>query len=210
MAPLKRTGADKYVSFRQLAEHEQEGVAFRVRSISRGPVGIIAIHGGGIDEGTSEIAEEIAADDYSFYAFEGRLPDGNWDLHLTATNFDEPRGLALATESMLIVSIHGEGKEGAPLVFLGGRNEELLNSIETSLQAAEFKCKRGGLGIAGEHPDNICNRTISGSGVQLELTQALRETFFAQLHSRLGRTKRSQRFYEFVAAVRSAIKSYEL
>ena len=51
---------------------------------------IIAPHGGGIEPGTTELAEAIARNDFSFYTFEGKKRTSNRDLHLTATRFDEP------------------------------------------------------------------------------------------------------------------------
>jgi phage replication-related protein YjqB (UPF0714/DUF867 family) len=68
---------------------------------------IMAIHGGGIEPGTSEIALATAgyhpatltpaADGHGlhdFWLFEGLLSSGNGDLHVTASNYDEP----IATE----------------------------------------------------------------------------------------------------------------
>jgi phage replication-related protein YjqB (UPF0714/DUF867 family) len=68
---------------------------------------VMAVHGGGIEAGTSEIALATAgyhpatltpsADGYGlhdFWLFEGLLASNNGDLHVTASHYDEP----IATE----------------------------------------------------------------------------------------------------------------
>jgi Poly-gamma-glutamate hydrolase len=63
---------------------------------------VMAIHGGGIEKGTSEIALAVAgyhpatlatSDDvfglHDFWLFEGLLPSGNGKLHVTASHYDE-------------------------------------------------------------------------------------------------------------------------
>ena len=69
---------------------------------------ITAIHGGGIEGGTSEVALAVAgyhpatfltATDalglHDFWMFEGLLSSGNTRLHVTSTNYDEPIALEL-------------------------------------------------------------------------------------------------------------------
>jgi len=52
---------DRYESFDELCKHAIEGRDFRIRTASRpGQVAVIAPHGGGIEPGTSELAEAIA------------------------------------------------------------------------------------------------------------------------------------------------------
>src|SRR5438034_10673680 len=73
-----RPMADKYASFSELAMSELEGRDFQVRLRKRnGVAAVIAPHGGGIEPGTSELADVIAASDFSFYAFEGIKAAGN-------------------------------------------------------------------------------------------------------------------------------------
>ena len=63
---------DKYSSFAVLARHQIEGQDYRILFRKRnGARVIIAPHGGGIEPGTTEIADAIAGNDLSFYAFEG-------------------------------------------------------------------------------------------------------------------------------------------
>jgi phage replication-related protein YjqB (UPF0714/DUF867 family) len=78
-----------------------------------GVAALIAPHGGGIEPGTSEVADAIAATDFSFYAFEGIKADGNRrDLHITSRRFDEPRCVDLVKASPQVISIHGEDSNG--------------------------------------------------------------------------------------------------
>ena len=101
--------ADKYPNFATLARHERSGIDYRVLVRRARPAfDIIAPHGGGIEPGTSEIADAIAGEKYSFYAFEGLKPSGNADLHLTSTRFDEPLCLAVLGDSSLALTVHGE------------------------------------------------------------------------------------------------------
>lgn len=87
--------ADKYATFSLLAESMREGRDFRRRRRKRRvATAVIAPHGGGIEPGTSEVADAVAADDFSFYAFEG-IKSKNGDLHITSTRFDEPRCVTL-------------------------------------------------------------------------------------------------------------------
>jgi phage replication-related protein YjqB (UPF0714/DUF867 family) len=199
------TVADKYATFSELAQSEGAGRDFRVRLREHGGATVvIAPHGGGIEPGTSEVADAIADDDLSFYAFEGIRPAENGDLHITSVRFDEPRCLALVGASPRAISIHGEECE-RPVVFLGGRDGAMLGRLRKSLSAKGFSCETHESGrLQGLNPANICNRTPSGLGVQLELSKGLRRSFFESL-SRSGRRCTTQHFNQFVAAVREAV-----
>ena len=80
-----------YRSFRELARREPKEGAYLIE-YRRGASGIavMAIHGGGIEPGTTEIAEAVAGRDHSFYSFTGIKPEGNWRLHISSRLFDEP------------------------------------------------------------------------------------------------------------------------
>lgn len=197
--------ADKYANFSELAQSEKEGTDFRVRlRANGGSTAIIAPHGGRIEPGTSEVAEAIANNDFSFYTFEGIKPGENADLHITSTRFDEPRCVALVGASPRAVSIHGEERQ-RPVVFLGGRDGAMLGRLRKSLSARGFTCEtHESAQVQGLNPANICNRTASGAGVQLELSRGLRRSFFESL-SQSGRRSTTQQFHQFVAAVREAV-----
>jgi phage replication-related protein YjqB (UPF0714/DUF867 family) len=199
--------ADKYRSFTELAKNAEEGKDFRVRLLNGArATAIIAPHGGGIEPGTSEIAVAIAQDDLSFYAFEGIKPNGNGDLHITSTRFDEPRCIRLVTASEQTVAIHGENSD-AEVVFLGGRDDALIARIRDSLLSKGFKVeKHSSPALQGCDQTNICNRTKNQRGVQMELSSGLRRSFFTEFTSGNGRqNSQTAAFHQFVAAVREAI-----
>jgi phage replication-related protein YjqB (UPF0714/DUF867 family) len=178
---------DKYSSFSELTKYETQGRDFRVRLREHlCTFAVIAPHGGGIEPGTSEVAEAIAGDNVSFYAFEGIKPTGNGNLHITSTRFDEPQCIALVMASPWVLSIHGEDSE-SKVVFLGGRDEAVLNRLRNSLMAGGFSVEtHNSPALQGCDTANICNRGISACGVQLELSNGLRRCFFESL-SRGGR-----------------------
>jgi phage replication-related protein YjqB (UPF0714/DUF867 family) len=202
--------ADKYASFAELAMSEIEGRDFQVRLRKRDGVAVvIAPHGGGIEPGTSEVADAIAANDLSFYAFEGIKAVGNRrNLHITSTRFDEPRCLDLVRASPQAISIHGEDSDGQ-VVYLGGRAVVTLGRIRESLRARGFRFEtHESPHLQGLDRANICNQTSNGAGVQLELSNGLRRSFFESL-SKSGRNSQTERFHRFAVAVREALAESE-
>jgi phage replication-related protein YjqB (UPF0714/DUF867 family) len=195
---------DKYKSFSELDEKEKRDVDFCIRLQERiGTTAVIAPHGGGIEPGTSEIAEAIAGENLSFYSFEGIKSTGNRDLHITSTRFDEPQCVALVKASPRILSIHGEDSE-QQVAFLGGRDTAMLKRLHDSLVGVGFVVEtHKNPALQGTDEANICNRG-RGSGVQIELSNGLRSSFFPSL-SRKGRLTKTQRFEQFVNAVRAVI-----
>jgi phage replication-related protein YjqB (UPF0714/DUF867 family) len=166
---------DKYRSYAELHENEEEGIDFRVCMTDRAAsAAVIALHGGKIEPGTSEIATAIAGESYSLYSFEGLKPRSNQDLHITSTNFDEPRCVLLIATHNFVVSVHGlRGEHEA--VDLGGLDIGLRDAACQKLKDAGFIAKvvtRGSHAALSER--NICNRGQRRIGVQLELTRGLR------------------------------------
>ena len=173
----------EYVNFAELAKKERKGVDYRISTRRRkgAALAIVAPHGGGIEPGTSEIAEAIAGNDCSFAAFIGIKRSGNKALHVTSTNFDEPRCLKVVRDAQNVVAIHGEDSD-REVVFLGGKNEELAGKIRTALEQHGFKVeKHPDPGLQGVDDSNVCNRGIGKAGVQLELSNGLRKRFFKTL-----------------------------
>lgn len=195
--------ADTYKTFDALKDGERRR-SFGIRTRRGTATAIIAPHGGSIEAGTSEIADRIAGDVFSFYAFEGRKGSGNRRLHITSTNFDEPVCCEILARSESVVSIHGEGSP-QKIVFLGGSDTQAGRHIRQALQAAGFVVRiHSNRLLQGTERRNVCNRGITGRGVQLELSKGLRRSFFAGL-SRVGRRKTTKDFAKFVKAVRSAL-----
>jgi phage replication-related protein YjqB (UPF0714/DUF867 family) len=155
---------------------------------------------------TSEIADAIAGEDFSFYAFEGLKAKDNGDLHITSTRFDEPTCLALIKASTTVLTIHGEHSEAdGEGVFVGGRDAAQGRRLGAALRAKGFAVSRhADPDLQGLEPANLCNRGQSRQGVQLELSRAVRLTMFESL-SRRGRTRPTARFRAFVAALRGVL-----
>ena len=183
---------------------------------------VLAIHGGGIEGGTSEIALAVAGyhpatfahvtdcyGSHDFWIFEGLLSSGNGDLHVTATHYDDPIALKVVQISRRCISLHGLSDAAAnDSIHIGGRDTELGSIVLEELSAA---------GIAADiaidpdtnasDPANICNKTTSGAGVQLELGATYRASLFAPgCNTReLRKNNTNADFCKLVTALRRAL-----
>ncbi|TXI48819.1 MAG: replication protein [Lysobacter sp.] len=166
---------DKYSSFEQLTTSESSDAYQISCEFRRSAVAIVAPHAGKIEPGTSEICREIAGRELTFYLFEGCKSSANSDLHITSTRFDEPIALKVISDADTVVTIHGQSGDEM-FVNVGGLDQMLGNKIIESLTA--FGCAAGRRSephLQGRDPLNICNKGNSGSGVQLEISRALRD-----------------------------------
>ncbi len=200
---------DRYARFADLASVEVVGQDYRITDRERlAPVIIVAPHAGGIEPGTGEIARAVAGESYSFYCFEGVKLRRNEMLHITSTRFDEPSCRELVAKHRVVLALHGcAGEE--PVIYLGGRNVELSRHMMDALMAAGFTT-RGTINrdLAGQEPDNICNRGATGQGCQLEISYGLRKTLFESLSQR-GRKMTQPPFDTLVGAIRQGIFAYK-
>jgi phage replication-related protein YjqB (UPF0714/DUF867 family) len=168
--------ADRYPDFATLAAAHEQDRDYRITVQDRGTrVAIIAPHGGTIEPKTASIARAVAGDDLSFYLFEALRAGAHGDYHITSHRFDEPRALALVAGADTSIAIHGRKDDGTDTVWLGGRDEILRDAVGDALRAAGFEAALN-TALPGVHPSNICNRTRSGAGVQLELPRSLRRS----------------------------------
>lgn len=195
-----------YASFDELQKQETLEVDYRIR-FRKGSSGIavMAIHGGGVEPGTTEIAEAVAGGQHSFYTFSGLKTAGNARLHISSRKFDEPLGLEIATGSHTAITIHG-CRDADPAVYLGGRHDQLKACIRATLKAAGFAV-RDSRRFPGINPKNICNKNTSGMGVQLEISLALRKRLFP------GLTRRHRKCFtpgltRFASAIQNGIADY--
>lgn len=191
---------DKYSSFEELKGREAEG-AYRVEAVDRGSAAcIIAPHGGKIEPGTSELTRSVAGQDLSYYVFEGIKGDGNADLHITSSRFDEPMGDALVRNCYFAVSLHGcQGAE--EVVYIGGRHQALALRIKAQLEKLGFTvATHPNPELQGVCRDNICNRGRLGMGVQLEISRGLRDRL-----ARKRLEEKASTANDFAAAIRHAI-----
>ena len=157
---------------------------------------ILAPHGGTIEPGTARLAAAVAGDALSFYAFEALRAGAYGDLHITSHRFDEPRALRLVGGAETAVALHGRRDDGTETVWLGGRATALRDRIGAALRVAGVAAEPNDA-LPGVHPSNICNRTRSGAGVQLELPRSLRRRLTADPAA----------LEAFAAAVRGAVLS---
>ncbi|MER8158170.1 poly-gamma-glutamate hydrolase family protein [Streptomyces sp. NPDC094472] len=201
---------DLYSSYTDLAAHEVEGVSYERRSVpvASATWAAIAIHGGGIEAGSGEMARYVAAGRMQHYEFAGIKSSGNFDLHVTSTNFDEPICQGIVFNSRRCLSFHGyTGAAGVPETSLGGLDTDTAARIGDALTRAGFRVVTAAQEINGNDPDNIANRTLLGAGVQLEMSNALRASFFPGGDlSRAMRDsgQRTPAFYAYANAVLSA------
>lgn len=198
---------DTYPNFDSLAKTEKEDVDFRVRLFprERASLVIIAPHGGAIEPGTSEIALGVAGNDYSCALFEGTKPKNNAILHITSGNFDEPRFSDLVAAHRQTLAIHGEKNAKEMIVYIGGRDLKMGAQIRASLERHGYAvAPHPSASLQGTDPNNICNRNVSKSGIQLELTEALRRTFFAGWDAE-GRKQPTPELTRFVNAIREGL-----
>jgi phage replication-related protein YjqB (UPF0714/DUF867 family) len=167
--------SDKYGSFEELKRHEtlDQDYTISLRDVGS-RVSIIAPHGGKIEPRTSDLARLIAGANYNLYCFEGIKDKENGGLHITSHCFDEPGALGLVSKSALVVAVHAcTGTTGK--VYIGGLHKTLGRLIAKKLQDCGIRVSNDHPRFQGLNPANICNRGITGKGVQLEVTRDLRD-----------------------------------
>lgn len=196
----------KYNNYRQLNENETKGRGYLIH-FRHGKSGILVMapHGGGIEPGTTEIADALAGMEHSFYSFDGVKRLANWNLHITSRQFDEPIGINIAKNSQTIVTVHG-CKEKGKIVYIGGRDLQLKEKIIKAIKLTSFMVIESPR-FPGINELNICNRSRNGRGVQLEISMGLRRTMFQDI-SRMKRKKTTKVFDRFISAVRSALSDF--
>lgn len=209
------TSDDLYANFAELAAAEPNAYQISIRNIENGNTTdsktlIFTPHGGGIEPGSTEIADAIAdastGADYDFYSFTGVKSSNNGTLHITSTNFDEPTCEDIVEVSTRTIAIHGCG-ETSSIVYVGGRDTTLKTQIATALSNAGFTVSTTPPGyLAGTSTTNICNRNATGAGVQLEISKGLRLQMMTSLYSTSGRaSSKTTTFYSFVNAIRGVL-----
>ncbi|ARG65664.1 poly-gamma-glutamate hydrolase family protein [Staphylococcus epidermidis] len=170
---------DKYQSMTQLEKETTEGVDWRKDTKNTGnQVLIVAPHGGSIEQGTTELTKALAdKGNYDYYSFEGIRPKNNSELHVTSTHYDDPTLNQMIKNRTATISIHGaSGTE--EIIYLGGPRSDLRNAIEKQLVGCGFTVKVPPEYLGGQNNKNFINKEDNNTGVQLELTTALRKAFF--------------------------------
>lgn len=169
---LNLYAADKYSSYKELIQNEIEGQDYTIEvTDKKHPISILAVHGGMIETGTSELTQLIAGNEFNQYHFKGK----NFSLHITSSKFDEPKALELAKKSQNCLSIHGFINDAKEAICIGGGDSENASLLAKELQnqfpsiEIEFPCKK----YPGKDPSNIVNR-CQNTGIQLEMSGKLR------------------------------------
>ena len=156
--------------------HQVEDTDYKihVRANAQSSIAVIAPHGDGIERYTSEIASEIAGEDFNLYMFEGiRLSENYTALHLSSYRFDELQCLELLTGCDHVVAIHGCGGE-AQQALVGGLDAGLKAVVAQPIATLGIKTLLVDHPFLAVDPMNICNQGRPGVGVQIEMTMPLR------------------------------------
>ncbi|MCP9988489.1 MULTISPECIES: poly-gamma-glutamate hydrolase family protein [Streptomyces] len=188
---------------------------------------VLAMHGGAIEGGTSELCLGIAgydpatllpADDglgvHDYWMFEGLRSSGNRELHVTANHNDDHVCRSMVRSSLNVLSLHGctsaQAQTANPrAVVVGGLNERFKTLLKAEFDREGIAWRDGNdpevRDLAGISPDNPCNSTMLGKGGQLELTTELRAAMFRD-NTRAGRAGTlTDDYRNFVRACRTAI-----
>jgi phage replication-related protein YjqB (UPF0714/DUF867 family) len=181
---------------------------------------VLAIHGGGIEAGTSELALAVAglhpatlvpaADGlgaHDVWLFEGLLGTGNGRLHVTASNYDDPIATELVQNSRRCISLHGcTDAQAKGKVQVGGLDCDLRALVLEELAKAGIAAQRATDPLLdGSLPDNIGNKTTVGGCAQLEMGTSFRRSLFG-INTRPGRKRTTTAaFWRLVGALRMAL-----
>ena len=147
-------------------------------------LGLVAIHGGGIEPGTEEIARFVADHSgASLYVFAGRRATGNLPLHRPSHLMelqDRPLVKKFLNHVNVAISIHGHGRNER-CAYVGGLHQAMVQQFVEVAQAALshyewiFDPESIPPEIRGQNPNNIVNLPPA-QGMQLELPRDLRRT----------------------------------
>ncbi|MCM2676602.1 poly-gamma-glutamate hydrolase family protein [Alkalicoccobacillus plakortidis] len=202
---------DLYQNIEELKRDNEIGRDYQIRyQTKQSTILFKAIHGGGIEPGTSELAEYSAADRDSFYCFEGIRSSGNANLHITSVHFDEPQCLDLVAASSYTISYHGYSGGSEMNTIVGGLDYKLRAAIAEELLAAGFQAEEAIAAhqIGGSHPENIVNKNQRGKGVQLEISYQQRLLLFERFTAPGRRETKNELFSKYVAAVLRAVDRF--
>lgn len=148
-------------------------------STLRSRFGFLAIHGGGLEQMTGEIATR-AADAAGASVYVVRHPP-QYPHHLPSARYlaEESARLAEFLDHVdVAVSLHGYGRIGRSTELLaGGRNRTLAEHVAAHVDIPGYRVVTDLDAIPrelrGMHPDNPVNR-VRGGGAQLELPSRVR------------------------------------
>ncbi len=147
----------------------------------RSAFGVMAFHGGGLEQVTDVIAGEVAERcGASYYAV---VHPPNMSEHLASSAFDPAESVALTRffdRVDTVMTVHGYGRRHLRYsLLLGGRNRALAEHVARSVHEvlpdyeAVTDLARIPRALRGQHPRNPVN-LAAHAGVQIELPPTLR------------------------------------
>lgn len=172
--------SDKFSHMTELLRsvRSQGNYKFEIDNSRGSKIKLFAPHGGCIEPCTGRIVKSIARGRWDYFIFRGTRRDGCYDtLHVTSTNYDEPRCLGMAENAVLAVSIHGCCGDGN-FIEVGGGNTHAVDDLIRYLVHAGFRSKPASAAKSGSDERNFVNKAHN-KGVQLELTDGFREFLFS-------------------------------
>ncbi|MEW1922273.1 poly-gamma-glutamate hydrolase family protein [Streptomyces sp. NPDC088360] len=200
-----------YQNFRYLAADKILGIDYDIKNRYGTGTYLLhaAIHGGGIEPPTSQLADYCSGGGawYSFEALNDLTAPG---LLLPQTAFDEPFCVVNTGNSSRTVVWHGtaDQREAEQVTYVSGADDVLASLIIQELNAAGFTTDRAPVGFGGDDPQNICNRNRLRAGVQLDLSLTLRKSLYAEGDLSTAATalpeNRLPAFYAYGDAIRRA------
>lgn len=208
--PFKTTNNDEYKSFEELAASEIENEDYTIHiEETDSNILLMAIHGGGIEPGTTELVKYIATkNNYAYYSFNGIKKQGNQKMHITSTNYEEPQALELVAKSVITLSFHGYNQEEKKHTYIGGLDKELAKKIKVSLKEAGFSVSDSPKRFKGIKKANIVNKNQQKKGVQLELSTAQRMAFFKDNNlASKNRKQKETEFYKYTEAIENGLEN---
>lgn len=190
----------RHQSFADFQQKNVEGRDYKIRSRHKpGRPMVMAIHGGKIEVGTSELLYSVVEGDYSYYELEAKVaPDYDKSilqsgyLHLTSHKFDDPALLKIARQTKKCLSLHGYPAKKTGVDFcVGGGNEELRKNLVEALER-EFpllsSCELCCPPYLGLHDNNVVNQCLN-KGAQIEMSPKVRALIInrPKFKSKLGK-----------------------
>ena len=166
--------ADIYNNFEELKKNNTNWVDYFIEYdiSSENNILIMAIHWWEIEPSTTQIAKKISKDnDFSFYSFLWKF-----GLHITSTNFDEPKALELAEKHKLIITIHG-CRWDEDFIYVWWRNSEIREALIKEFLDNWFNSPSFEdipIPLKWQHINNICNKWKLKEWIQIEISKNLR------------------------------------
>jgi phage replication-related protein YjqB (UPF0714/DUF867 family) len=149
--------------------------------VLRGELGVMAYHGGSLEETTDVVAAAVAERTGSSYYAVLQPPDLNWHIPSHHVRGEHSRALQQFFDHVhTVVTIHGFGRRGYfASLLLGGRNRALAEHLGSHLRAALpaydviTDLEQIPRELRGQHEHNPVN-VPTNAGVQIELPPRVR------------------------------------